>query len=69
VKIKIYESIILPVAFNGCETWSLTLREEHGLMVFANRLLGIIFAHKREEVTGGWRKLHNELHNLYFLSN
>jgi hypothetical protein len=50
----------------GCETWSLTLREEHRLRVFENRVLRRIFGPKRAEVTGGWRKLHNEeLHNLY----
>jgi hypothetical protein len=50
----------------GCETWSLTLREEHRLRVFENRVLRRIFGPKRDEVTGGWRKLHNEeLHNLY----
>jgi hypothetical protein len=47
-------------------TWSLTLREEHGLRVFKNRVLRRIFGPKREEVAGGWRRLHNEeLHNLY----
>jgi hypothetical protein len=50
----------------GCETWSLRLREEHGLRVFENRVLRRIFGPKRDEVTGEWRKLHNEeLHNLY----
>jgi hypothetical protein len=50
----------------GCETWSLTLREEHRLRVFENRVLRRIFGTKRDEVTGEWRKLHNEeLHNLY----
>jgi hypothetical protein len=50
----------------GCETWSLTLREEHRLRLFENRVLRRIFGAKRDEVTGGWRKLHNEeLHNLY----
>jgi hypothetical protein len=50
----------------GCETWSLTLREEHRLRVFENRVLWRIFGPKRDEVTGGWRKLHNEeLHGLY----
>jgi hypothetical protein len=54
------------VVLYGCETWSLTLREEHGLRVFENRMLRGIFGPKRDEVTGGWRKLHNEeLHNLY----
>jgi hypothetical protein len=65
VKIRIYKSIILPVVLHGCETWSLTLREEHRLRVFENRVLRT-FGPKRDEVTGGWRKLHNEeLHNLY----
>jgi hypothetical protein len=50
----------------GCETWSLTLREEHRLRVFENRVLRRIFGHKRDEVMGEWRKLHNEeLYNLY----
>jgi hypothetical protein len=54
------------VALYGCETWSLTLREEHRLGVFENRVLTRIFGPKRDEVTGGWRKLHNEeLHDLY----
>jgi hypothetical protein len=49
----------------GCETWSLTLREEHRLRVFGNRVLRGIFGPKRDEVTGEWRKLHNkELHDL-----
>jgi hypothetical protein len=60
VKVKIYKSIILPVVLYGCETWSLTLREEHRLMVFDNRVLRRIFGPKRDEVTGEWRKLHNE---------
>jgi hypothetical protein len=50
----------------GCDTWSLTVREEHKLRVFENRLLRRIFVPKRDGVTGEWRKLHNEeLHNLY----
>jgi hypothetical protein len=50
----------------GCEIWSLALREEHRLRVFENRVLRRIFGLKRDEVIGGWRKLHNEeLHNLY----
>jgi hypothetical protein len=65
VKVRIYKTIILPFALYGCETWSLTLREEHSLRVFENRVLRIIFGPKRDEVTGEWRKLHNEeLHNL-----
>jgi hypothetical protein len=54
----------------GCETWSLTLREEHRLREFENRVLRRIFGLKRDEVTGGWRKLHNEeLHNLHSSPN
>jgi hypothetical protein len=61
VKIKIYKTIILPVVLYGCETWSLTLREEHRLRVIMR-----LFGPKRDEVTGGWTKLHNEeLHGLY----
>jgi hypothetical protein len=54
------------VVLYGCETWSLTLREERKLKDFENMLLRKIFGPKRDEVRGGWRKLHNEeLHNLY----
>jgi hypothetical protein len=56
------------VVLSGCETWSLTLSEEHRLRVFENRVLRRIFGQKRDEVTGEWRKLHNEeLRNLYSL--
>jgi hypothetical protein len=56
--------INFPVVLYGCETWSLTLREKHRLRVFENRVLRGIFGPKRDEVIGGWRKLHNEeLHN------
>jgi hypothetical protein len=66
VKVKIYKTIILPVVLYGCGAWSLMLREEHRLRVFENRVLRRIFGPKRVEVTGQWRKLHNEeLHNLY----
>jgi hypothetical protein len=66
VKIKIYKTIILPVVLYGCETLSVTLREEHIFRVFENRVLRRIFGPKRDEVMGGWRKLHNEdLHGLY----
>jgi hypothetical protein len=66
VKIKIYKTIILPVVLYRCEAWSLMLREEHRLRVFENRVLRRIFGPKRDEVTGSWRKLHNEeLHGLY----
>ena len=61
-----YRNIILPVVLYGCETWSLTLREEHRLRVFENRVLRRIFGPKRDRVTGEWRKLHNEeLNDLY----
>jgi hypothetical protein len=61
-----YKTIMLPVVLYGCETWSLTLREEHRLRVFENKVLRRIFVSKRHELTGGWRKLHNEeLHSLY----
>ena len=64
LKIKIYKTIILLVVY-GCETWSLTLREERRLRVFENRVLRKIFGPKRDEVTGEWRKLHKEeLHDL-----
>jgi hypothetical protein len=66
VKVRIYKTIILPVVLHGCETWSLTLREEHKLKVFENRVLRRIFGPKRDGVTGEWSKLHNEeLHHLY----
>jgi hypothetical protein len=62
--------MILPVVLYGCETWSLILREEHRLRVFEKRVLRRIFGPKRDEVTGGWRKLHNEkLHKLYSSSS
>ena len=70
LKIKIYRTIILPVVLYGCETWSLTLREEHRLRVFENRALRRIFGLKRDGVTGEWRKLHNEeLNDLYCSPN
>ena len=59
-KIKIYRTIILPVVLYGCETWSLTLREEIKLRVFENMVLRGIFGPRRYEVTGEWRRLHNE---------
>jgi hypothetical protein len=63
---RICKTKILPVVLYGCETWSLTLREEHRLSVFENKLLRRIFRPKRDEVAGRWRKLHNEeLRDLY----
>jgi hypothetical protein len=68
VKVIIYKTIILPVVLYGCESWFLTLREEHILRVFENRVLRRIFGPKRDEVTGEWRKMHTgELHNMYSL--
>ena len=51
LKIKIYRNIILPVVLYGCETWSLTLRDERRLRVFENRVLRKVFGPKRDEVT------------------
>jgi hypothetical protein len=59
LKIRIYKTIILPVVLNGCETWSLTLREEYRLRVFENRELRKIFGPRRDKVTGEWRELQN----------
>jgi hypothetical protein len=62
--------IILPAVLYRCEKWSLTLREEYRLRVFENRVLRRIFGSKRDEVTGGWRKLHSEeLHDFYSSSS
>ena len=61
LKIKIYRTVILPVVLCGCETWSLTLREERKLRVFENRVLRKIFGPRRDEVTGEWRRLHKDL--------
>jgi hypothetical protein len=62
VKIKIYRTIILPVVLYGCESWSLTLREECRLRVFERRIFGA----KRDNITGEWRRLHNKkLYSLY----
>ena len=70
VKIRVYRTLILPVVLYGCETWSLTLREERRLKVSENRVLRTILGPKRGEVTGEWRKLHNEeLNELYFSSS
>jgi hypothetical protein len=56
----INRTIILPLLLCGCETWSLTLNEEHSVRMFKNRVLREIFEAKRDEVTGEWRRLHNE---------
>jgi hypothetical protein len=66
LKIRICKTIILPVVLYECEMWSPTLREEHRLRIFENRVLRRIFGLKRDQMTGGWRKLYNEeLHDLF----
>jgi hypothetical protein len=68
VKIKIYKTVIFPVVLYGCETWSLTLREEHRLKVFESRVLRILGPKREEDVS--WRKLHNdEFNSLYSSPN
>jgi len=70
LKIKIYRTIILPVVLYGCETLSLTLREERKLRVFENMLFRRIFGPRKDEVTREWRRLHNkELNDLYSSPN
>jgi len=70
IMIKIHKNILWPVILYGCETWFLTLREGRRLWVFENRVLRRIFGRKWGEVTGEWRKLHNEERNgLYCSSN
>jgi hypothetical protein len=69
-KIRVYRTVVLPVVLYGCETWSLTLREEQRLRVFESRVLRRIFGPKRDEATGEWRRLHNEeLNDLYSSPN
>jgi hypothetical protein len=68
IKIRIYKTITLPEVLHGCETWPLTLREEHRLRVFEKKVLRRIFGPKRGEVTIEWRTLHTEEHrDLYSL--
>ena len=70
MKIKIHRTKMLPLVLHGYETWSLTLRKERRLRVFENRVLRKMFGPKRDEVTGEWRKLHNEeLNDLYSSPN
>ena len=69
LKIKINRTIILPFVLHGCETWSLTLREERKLRVFENMVSRRIFEPRRDEVRREWRSLHEELNDLYSSSN
>jgi hypothetical protein len=66
--LNIYSIIILPVVLYRCETWSLTLREERELRMFENMVLRRIFGPRRDEVTGEWRRLHNEKLNDFYSS-
>jgi hypothetical protein len=70
LKIKLYRTITLPVVLYRCKNWSLTLSEVNRLRVFENRVVRRVFGPKRDEVTGEWRKLHNDkLNDLYSLPN
>jgi hypothetical protein len=60
IRIKRYKIIILPVVLCDCEAWSLTIRKQHTFKVFENRVPRKISGATRDEVTGGWKKLHNE---------
>jgi hypothetical protein len=70
VNIKMCKTINLPFVLNGCETWSLTLREEYRLRVLDNRVLRITSGPMRDKVRGGWKKLHNDkLYSLHSSPN
>ena len=68
LKIKIYRPIILPVVLYGCETWSLTFREERKLRLFEYMVLRRIFGPRKDEVTEEWRRMHNEELNYLYCS-
>jgi len=68
IKFRIYRTVILPFVLYGCETWSLTLREERRLKAFEKRVLRRIFGPKRDEITQEWRKLHSEEFNDLYCS-
>ena len=70
LKVNTCKTTILPVVLYGCQTWSITFREEHRLGVFENKVLRKIFGARKDEITGEWRKLHNaELHAIYSSPN
>ena len=70
LKVNTYKTIISPVVLYGYKTWSLTLKEEHRLRVFENKVLRKIFERKRDEIIEEWRKLHNsELNAMYSSPN
>jgi len=70
LKMMIYRTIVLPIVLYGCETWSLTWREESKLRVFENMALRRMFEPRRDEVTGEWMRLYNEeLNDLYSSPN
>jgi hypothetical protein len=70
VKVKVHKTIILPAVLHGCDTWSLTVREERRLRVFENRVLRRIIGPKSDNVAGEWRNLHSEeLHTSYSSPN
>ena len=68
LKVNTYITVILAVVLYGCETWSLTLREEHRLKVFENKVLRKIFGAKRYEIIGEWTKLNNVVLNALYSS-
>jgi hypothetical protein len=69
IKIRIHKTIIFPVVLYGCKTWSLTSWEEQRLRTFKNRVLRRILGPKSAEMTGGWRKLHNDEHRDLYSSS
>jgi len=68
INIKTYRTVVLPVVLYGCETWSLTLREERRMRMIENRVLRRTFGPMRDEITGEWRKLHTEEPNDLYSS-
>jgi hypothetical protein len=70
IKIRVYRTVILRVVLYGCANWTVTRREGQRLRVFEHRVPRRVFRRKRDEVTGEWRRLHNEeLNDLYSSPN